>query len=119
MSDDNHDVASSTDLDAALAQAKPAPRTSAQSVRDSVAKQDSDSGDAGLASSEHGAARGSTLAAGWTPRTDPNPGSPVGTKGIESEPDEVLEPGRAIPGAYSGDPERLRDEDRNPNESKA
>ena len=120
MSDDNRDVASSTDLDAALAQAKPAPARSAQGVRDSVAKHDPDSADAGLASSEHDPARGSTLAEGWTPEVDPNPGNPVGTRGIEGDAREIeAANSRGIPGAYSGDPEKLHDEERNRNESKA
>lgn len=120
MSDGDRDLASTTDLDAALAQAKPMPRNDSQQVRDSVAKLDSDSADPGLGDQRSDPARGSTLAEGWTPEVDPHPANPAGTRGIEGGEHTVRTAnGRGIPGAYSGDPEELRDEHSNRNESKA
>lgn len=119
MSDNNLDTASQTDLDAALSAAKPSPKISSRDIAADVERIDADSADTGLQTSDQSVARDETLAPGHLYDADPNPGNPVGTRGMESTREDTPQSGRGIAGAYSGDPEKLRDEDRNNNPSKA
>jgi hypothetical protein len=106
VSDDDHDLQSTADVDAALQAAKPKPHVSTAAVLRDTDQADVYSADQGALDDE-GPAADHDLGPGHLYDQDPNPGNPVGTRGIESRPQDVLgRSGREIPGATSGRAER-------------